>query len=244
MIQIKSIGSSSSGNMNIIKIDDICFLIDLGLRYKQLKENINTEEIQAVFITHSHYDHISAFPVVCKHLDVPYYASKRTRDRMKSKQIKGLEYYTQYEILPGFHVTMLQTDHDCPGSAAFVFSYHNHILTYLTDLGHVDEQIYETIKDSDTLIIEANHNKEMLINGPYPYDLKRRILSEHGHLSNDDCAILCKQMIQNKTRNIILAHLSLENNRPELAYKELDITDPHINIHILKEKDSPLIICE
>ena len=235
-IRVIPIGSGSSGNAMYIEMSDKGFLVDMGVRYKYLKETlaangVDLATIPSIFITHSHYDHIIGFKVTIKHIEGKVYASKRTRDMLASSRVQGLE-YDQYYDIDGIRVLMFGTSHDCPGSAGFIFEYQGLKLGYATDLGHLSEEILTYLKSSDLVVIESNHNVEMLKSGPYPYDLKRRILSEHGHLSNDDCAIACRRLYDSGTRNFILAHLSQENNEESIALSTFRKAVPYDDVNV------------
>jgi phosphoribosyl 1,2-cyclic phosphodiesterase len=121
------------------------------------------------------------------------------------------------EITDGIRTTAFETSHDCPGSIGFRIDYPGGSFGYATDLGCVTDQIREKLTGVDSLVLEANHDVEMLRNGPYPYVLKRRILSENGHLSNEACAEAAAFFAGNGTEKIFLAHLSRENNVPVIA---------------------------
>ena len=222
MIRILPIGSGSTGNCMVVRMGAHTFLIDIGVSWTACRTamadcEIAPDDIEAVFITHTHSDHIRGLAVTAKHLDVPYYASGRTRDRIGKAYMRRLRWNEPTEVLPGLTVTAFETSHDCPGSCGFVFEAGGEKLGYATDLGTVTPHIHELLTGARTVVIEANHDVEMLRNGPYPYPLQQRILSEHGHLSNDQCAAECAALAEQGTVHFLLAHLSRENNTPACA---------------------------
>ncbi len=247
-ISVLPIGSGSTGNSLYIDMG-VKFLIDTGLSCRSIRTALNAngisfEDIQALFITHTHHDHISGFRVTTKNMDVPVFSSKRTRDEMGGAKINGLPFYESREVLPGLYVTAFETSHDCPGSCGFTFEYEGKKVGYATDLGHIDERIIEVLYDSDVLIIESNHDVEMLKKGSYPYPLKRRILSEHGHLSNDECAGTCLKLNEGRTKHFLLAHLSRENNTPQKALETFNsvMEGRDYTVQVLSPRSEEMII--
>ena len=243
MIRIIPIASGSTGNALYLQIDDHKLLIDAGVSCKKIRSALNNNgielsDIDALFITHSHYDHISGLKVTSKNLGCNAFASKRTIDDVFSlctlRKIK-MEYDEKTEVLPGLFVTLFETSHDCAGSGGFVFETENEKVAYATDLGYVSDKIKEYLKGSRVVILESNHDVEMLKNGPYPADLKKRIFSKHGHLSNAECAEEIIDLYDSGTRHFLLAHLSQENNTPEKALQE--------TLNALNGKQADIYVC-
>lgn len=222
--------SGSSGNSNYIEFSNgNGVLIDVGKSSKQLentlsKNDINVENIKAIFITHEHSDHISALKVFSSRHEIKIYASNGTIEALKSKGVitytrnfQAIEQYKECDL--GFvSVFPFITSHDCREGFGYVMrSQDGKSLAICTDTGYISEDIKYSLKSCDTIAIESNHDIEMVTNGPYPYYLKRRILSSVGHLSNTDCSGVLPFLVENGTRNIVLSHLSLQNNSPRLA---------------------------
>ena len=239
-ISILPIGSGSSGNCSLLCIGEYKILVDAGLSTKRIRETlnkngVNLEDLDAIFITHTHSDHIGGLKVLVKHINAKVYATKTTLTHLKLDTDNSLKYKNRTEILPGLFVTAHKTSHDCSGSACYIFECGNTKVSYVTDLGYVTNSIGKDMIGSDLVLIESNHDIERLKKGPYPYMLKERILSDNGHLSNADCAYTIKKLYEYGTRHFLLAHLSKENNLPELALNEVGKYELDADIRVLKD---------
>ena len=221
-IKILPIASGSSGNSMLLCLDGRNILIDLGVSASMLRtvlaENgFSFDCIDAVLITHTHSDHVSGLKVCMKHIAAPIFMTHTSRDRLMPDRAAALTYSERTEILPGLWVTARRTSHDCPGSAGFKIETDGVGFGYITDLGYIPENMMEMLFGAACIVIESNHDEAMLRCGRYPAVLTRRILSDEGHLSNDACAEAIVKFADRGTRHFFLAHLSRENNRPELA---------------------------
>ena len=230
MAKIVPLFSSSKGNSYYIQGNSAAILIDAGRNLKQLElamaaNNIAMRDVRAIFVTHEHTDHISALKVLLKRYDIPLYASRGT-----------LEYLTRCDKVPAsarlniiddlietddFRVRRVQTSHD----AAEPCGYHittpdGRKLSIVTDTGFLTEDARAAISRSHLAVVESNHDIDMLREGEYPYILKKRILSDNGHLSNAACAEALPDFVGAGLTRIILGHLSEENNTPHLAISE------------------------
>ena len=241
-ICIIPVGSGSTGNCFYLEMDSHHILIDMGMGYRKVKAALekhgrNIEDIEAVFVTHGHGDHIRSAEALCHHVCAPIYAdgSSFYPIRKTDNQKRALEAGREYEILEGLFVTMFTVPHDYVKTCGYSFRTGKRKLSYVTDCGAMSESILEYIYGSDTVIIEANHDVEMLKKGPYPYYLKQRILSKHGHLSNEDCAITVDKLYEKGTRSFLLAHLSRHNNTPDLARKIVE--------DALQDREHYLYVC-
>ena len=222
MLQLLPIASGSTGNCMLVDLDGHRILIDLGVTAKALSAALNTngygwDDIDAVLITHSHSDHVKGLDVCMKRIAAPVYTSGTTRDTLMLDRALILPYTEKVEIIPGVQVTAIRTSHDCAGSIGFLIESTGCRLGYLTDLGVIPDSTMELLFGCDCIVIESNHDVEMLRYGPYPVHLKRRILSDHGHLSNTDASAAIARFAEHGTKHFFLAHLSQENNRPSLA---------------------------
>ena len=222
MLRILPVASGSTGNCMLTDIDGRRILIDLGVSAAMLRSALSAngyafEDVDAVLITHTHSDHIKGLAVCMKRIHAPIFMSHTTKNTLMLEDAIALNYSARMEILPGLWVTAIPTPHDCAGSIGFEIETAGTRLGYLTDLGVVPENAMELLSGSDCIVIESNHDEEMLRYGRYPVYLKKRILSEHGHLSNKACAEAVAQFAARGTEYFLLAHLSQENNRPSLA---------------------------
>ncbi len=221
--------SGSSGNCIYIEFsENYAVLVDAGKSNKQLENsfktnNINPNNIKAIFITHEHSDHVAGLRVFIKNHDVKIYGSEGTLLALQEKGIISKK--DNFEVLKKneknldfFSVKPFSISHDCREGFGYSFvSGNGEKISVCTDLGYVSDEIKNDLKGSNTIVLESNHDTMMLQNGPYPYYLKRRILSEVGHLSNDSCGELLPYLVKNGTKNIVLSHLSAHNNLPDLA---------------------------
>ena len=223
-VNIVPIGSSSSGNSLYININDVGFLIDAGVCYSNIIkriEEINYRNIDAIFVTHTHTDHISNILAVHHKTNARVYASLPVCDYLKTITNKeALDYFYKKEIIKGLKVTMIKTYHDTKGPCGFVFEKDGVKIGYVTDTGMITKQMLNILKGSQIVVMESNHDIYMLEHGPYPVFLQERIKSNVGHLSNEQCSKTCRWLSENGTKHFFLAHLSEENNKPELAYEE------------------------
>ena len=228
MGKISVMFSGSRGNCTYISSGNSAFLVDAGVSAKQIllgleQRMFDPTKLGGIFITHSHTDHISGLRVLLKKYNIPVYASKETlRALILADVFNSKTKYYDIEESPEFfmdiNVQFFRTSHDCEGSGGFVFTFANGEKTAIcTDLGYISDTVRSAITSAKTIVIESNHDVGMLQNGIYPFATKQRILSDEGHLSNVACANELPNLIKNGTSNIILAHLSRDNNTPELA---------------------------
>ncbi|MBQ9249693.1 MAG: MBL fold metallo-hydrolase [Oscillospiraceae bacterium] len=208
----------SSGDTNI--------LIDAGISMRRIEASLaqtgrTMRDIGGVLITHEHSDHISGLKMLVKYHRVPIYAPRTVASRLRGMlpEIEGcLRVIPVGErfLLGRLFVKAFHTPHDTDESVGYRVE-GDGVFALATDMGCVTDEVMEGLRGAETVLIEANHDEEMLRYGPYPVYLKRRILSEHGHLSNDNCALLARELALDGTRQIILGHLSRENNTPMRA---------------------------
>ena len=225
-MQIFTIASGSTGNCTLVRDGDTAVLIDAGISTKRIVTALRElgmlpEQLSGILITHEHGDHICGLNTFIKHYDIPIFAPRTVANHL-SWSIAGVDDYLTVLLpgqdynLNGLSVLPFRTPHDTPESVGYRLT-GSSTFGFCTDFGHVTEEILEGLLGADAAVIESNHDLEMLKNGSYPFALKRRILSERGHLSNDCCGALASELYKNGTRKIILGHLSRENNLPSLA---------------------------
>ncbi|WIF95819.1 MBL fold metallo-hydrolase [Caminicella sporogenes] len=226
-----SLASGSSGNCQFIGSKDTKLLIDAGLTGKYIinaLQNIGIEgkDIDGLLVTHEHIDHIKSVGILMRKFDIPLYIKEKTWEVIKNKigKIDGKDIKILKDNEPFYigdiKIKPYSISHDAVDPIGFSFIGYNSKISITTDLGYVSDEIVEEIKDSDLLVIEANHDVETLKMGKYPWFLKKRILSEEGHLSNEAAGKIVTQVVEKgNVSYVVLAHLSKENNFPELAYE-------------------------
>lgn len=227
MSRICPLFSGSTGNSTYIATPSGSFLVDVGVSYRALCAALDgvgggIDEISAIFITHSHTDHIKGLKVLLKNNKIPVYSSEKTADALIAAGIFGAgDDVRTFEIsaeVCGTEITRFNTMHDCPGSGGYCFSAADgRKISVCTDLGKVTAEVRQALSGSDAVLIESNHDVEMLKNGPYPPELKVRVMSDNGHISNNACASELPRLLNNGTKRFILGHISLNNNTPLLA---------------------------
>ena len=232
-LRIVSLYSGSTGNSFLIDYNGDCILIDAGKSAKRLcmalsEVGVSPDAIRAILVTHEHSDHIQALPVFLKKHPVPVHLPIACTERLacEAHVLPLLQphppIYT--EQICGICVTSFPTPHDSRGSVGYRFEIPTHgdalRIGYATDIGYVSREVEDALMGCDAVILESNHDLEMLESGPYPYDLKRRIASRRGHLSNTDSATFAAKLCKTGTKKLMLAHLSQENNTPDTAYDE------------------------
>ncbi len=222
--------SSSKGNSCLVRNGRDVFLIDAGTSAKRIEAAlrcVGTEptELQAVFLTHEHADHIAALNQLCKRYGLPVYAPVGCAETLAALCPDALPFLRPFA--PGSVLSLertrlyaVQTPHDAAGSVGYRIDLSGDLFGYFTDLGRLTPSVVRAISGCRRVVIESNHDVQMLQSGPYPEPLKRRILGKFGHLSNADCASLLPHLPAYGTRRILLAHLSEHNNTPALAYEE------------------------
>jgi len=234
-----NIASGSSGNCTYIGDENTHLCVDAGLSGKRIEAGLNeigltTSDVTGILVTHEHTDHINGLSVIARRFGIPVYATRGTIEAIKRmpkfSNIPDCLYHVIEADKPftlgDFNIRPIRISHDAAEPVAFRFDNNGKSIGVMTDLGKYDDYIIENMKDCSTVMIEANHDVNMLQAGPYPYPLKRRILSDRGHLSNDACGRLLVELLGQKLENIILGHLSHENNLAELAYEtvRLEVT--------------------
>lgn len=224
-MKICVLASGSKGNSSYIETDETKSLIDLGMSAgytaKALKNiGVDPSEIQRVFITHTHSDHVAGLKVFLKKYNPIVYLTKRMEEEIDF-EIEDKVYIDGDIKIDDLNVTVIKTSHDTADSNGYVFSSLGKSIVYITDTGYINVRNFDKLKNKNIYVLESNHDVRLLREGKYPYYLQQRILSDKGHLSNKDSAYYLSEFIGDKTKEIILIHLSEENNKPELALKTL-----------------------
>lgn len=226
-----SMASGSSGNSYYIGNGQYGFLIDAGISgraiVKHLKAiNVDLTQVRALFVTHIHKDHTKSMSVFGNRWNIPVYTTRKVHvmideaNYIHKKVSKINRRYIEHEDriqLGDFHITSFFVPHDAVDNSGFIIEYKGIKLVLATDIGHATPQLIQAVKEADYLIVESNHDRQMLENGSYPMELKKRVASDVGHMCNEDAAQLVATYRKDSLRHVFLCHLSMENNTPELA---------------------------
>ncbi len=236
--------SGSKGNSVFLCAADTKILIDAGKSAKALCAALcsvgeSIEDIEAIFITHEHSDHTAALDTLCRRHDIPVHMTALSARKFDRCDL--CEHITRHqnefcEQVGGLTVKAFRTPHDSNMSVGYRIEFDDseghHAIGVATDIGYVTDNIRGNLEGCEAVVLEANHDTQMLKDGRYPDYLKARILSKRGHLSNTDSALLAAHLADRGTRGFLLAHLSEENNLPELAYDEVcaAISDERVRV--------------
>ena len=225
-MRVVALASGSTGNSTLLQWEGGSLLIDAGISARRVRTMLRAEgtelsDLAAIFITHDHSDHISGLQVLLRQCACPVFALRGTADRLRMLLREHAERFRAAPpegiCLPNAHVTPIPTMHDASESCGWRVDAPDGAFGLCTDLGAVTDEVVEGLCGVDLALIESNHDVNMLLRGPYPPYLKRRIRSEFGHLSNDDAADLAVTLCANGTRSLILGHISRHNNTPAKA---------------------------
>ena len=244
-MKVKVLSSGSKGNTTYIECGNTKILIDLGNSCKYVVDKlkgigINGNDIDAILMTHTHSDHIKGLKVFLNKFNPLIYVTREMLD--------DLDYLSNYYIITkniinigDIDIEVIKTSHDAPGSVGYIINGDNKSIVYITDTGYINNKYFDMLKNKEVYIMESNHDIEMLNNGPYPFRLRQRILGDKGHLSNYDSSRYISSFIGDKTKCVMLAHLSEENNTKEVAYNtlidRLNINNQNIDKIIIAEQD-------
>lgn len=235
-MRLCSIASGSSGNCIYIGSDTTHFLVDVGISGKRTEAGLNSlglscKDLDGIFITHEHADHIGGLGVICRKYGIPIYATRNTINAILDNrcigevdpslfhEIKADEKYCVKDM----SISPMHVSHDAADPVAYRFGYGKQKAAICTDLGHFTDYTVESLRGMNAVLLEANHDVRMLEVGPYPYYLKQRILGDRGHLSNENSGKLLSRILNDQMQHIFLGHLSHENNLPELAYETVRV---------------------
>ena len=239
MLELCSIASGSSGNCICVGSDNHHVLIDAGISGKRIENGLNevdlkSQDMDGILVTHEHLDHIAGLGVMARRYGLPMYATAGTIEAIKNTPSVGkIDPELFHEIVPqedfvigDLTITPIHISHDAADPVAYRIKKGNRTFAVVTDLGNYDDEIVQQLQGLDTLLLEANHDIHMLETGVYTYPLKRRIMGNRGHLSNERSGQLLCELLHDKFGTVVLGHLSKENNYEELAYEavRLEVT--------------------
>lgn len=226
-MQIHVLASGSTGNATYIELEDSKLLVDAGISARRIKQSLdkigtNVEDIDGVLITHEHRDHVNGLTTLLKKYNLPTYARPDTWNSMHCRKL--LPDGCCRPLADSFNIGKVKIEpfsisHDAADPVGFRLYAGSTKVSVATDLGFVTPTVKEALALSDVMVLEANHDIDMLKNGSYPWYLKKRIMSNRGHLANTDAGWTLARMDRKAHADVFLAHLSQENNRPELAEK-------------------------
>lgn len=220
---VSVLASGSEGNCTYIQTTEKKILIDLGMNNKyivdKLKElDVCPEDIDYVFITHTHTDHTGAMKQFFKHnAPLVFLDAKMISELSFLEDYPNICFDAKNIKLGSLEVSIFKTSHDAPGSRGYVFKENNSSVVYVTDTGYINHRLFDLLSNHSLYVFECNHDVELLMHGRYPSWLKARIRSDKGHLSNNQCGFYLSKLIGPATKEVVLAHLSKDNNSPELA---------------------------
>ena len=241
-MKLTSIASSSSGNCTLIQGETTDILIDAGVSCKKICEGLTSlnsgiDRISAIFITHEHSDHTNGLKIISKKYHIPIYGTADTlKEIARSDSKNEIDSILYHAIEPDrpilineLEILAFRNSHDAADPVGYRINSGCRSVAVATDLGHYTDYTVEHLKNVNALLIESNHDIHMLEVGPYTYALKRRILSDKGHLSNDSCGELVCRIAHDELKGILLGHLSKENNFPQMALATME--------NVLQEKE-------
>jgi phosphoribosyl 1,2-cyclic phosphodiesterase len=232
-MHVTVLGSGSAGNCLLVETETTAMLVDAGLSARQIVRRLqligrNIDRLNGIVLTHEHTDHTRGLVVMCRSKPFPVYANRLTAEAITTGpdwnprvQISWRLFATGHSFEIGdLTIDSFSVPHDAQDPVGFTVRHGTQAIGVLTDLGHATKLVIERVRDTDALVLEANHDLKLLQEDTArPWVLKQRIMSRHGHLSNDDAATLASEVSSNRLRHVFLAHLSRDCNRPDLAQR-------------------------
>lgn len=247
-MKISVLASGSKGNCTYVETSDNKMLIDIGMsnlyvEKKLMSLGVKPSDINSVFITHTHIDHIAGLKVFINKYNPKIFLTSKMYEDLKNI-IKDYVIIEEQLNIGDLNVQIFKTSHDASDSLGYIFKNNDKEFVYVTDTGYINSKNLNLLMNKDLYIFESNHDVELLMNNPhYPYHIKQRILGDKGHLSNVQCGEYLKKVVGNKTQFIILAHLSEQNNNQELALNNIkNNVSTDIQIMVAAQNDNTELI--
>ena len=256
MFKFCSLFSGSTGNSLLVKTENSKILVDAGESAKKIEQalsllNVNVADLDGILVTHEHLDHVKSLGTLSKKYNIPVYANEETWNAMPDQKNKIAEdNQKKFLVNSEFEIKDLSfkpfsIPHDAANPCGFNIFHDHEKMSVATDLGHITEDIMHNLEKSKFILLEANYDPDILKYSKYPYSLKQRIAGPKGHLSNQNSGDLISSLIKSGLTNVMLGHLSKENNFPELAYKTVveQIIENHFDENDVKvgvaKRDGP-----
>ncbi len=228
-LKFATVASSSKGNCVYVGSEHTNILIDAGLSGKKIEEGLSSMEltgndIDAIFVTHEHSDHVAGIGVLSRRYNIPVYATEGTWNNMPScvgkfrRNMERLVYANEAFAFNDICIKPFNIPHDAQEPVGYSISNDSHKVTIATDIGHITDEVAENIKGSSLILLESNHDINMLKCGAYPEQLKKRILGDFGHLSNENAGKFLTSVADSVLKYVFLGHLSQDNNTPKVAF--------------------------
>lgn len=219
-MRITNLASGSKGNSTLIELNNKNILIDIGLPISNLEKRLENKfpKIDILIITHTHVDHIKGLKSIIRSQNpVIYTLENDLGEKVVSNNINYQKTIEEDDLM----IELFEVSHDVPCVGVYI-KYKDKEIVYITDTGYIKDKLLKKYKNKDVYILESNYEEEMLRNGKYPYHLKQRIRSDRGHISNEDACKYLKKLIGDKTKYVMLAHLSEENNTAEIVDERME----------------------
>lgn len=248
-MKLAVLASGSKGNCTYIETNNLKILIDIGMTNlyieKALKSiNVEAKDIDYVFITHIHTDHTAGLKVFLKKNNPIVFLTKKMYEELSTiLELKNYEIIEDKIVISDTIVEYFKTSHDTSDSLGYIFTSKEKSIVYVTDTGYINIKNFPLLKNKDIYVFESNHDVSLLMNNPnYPYHTKQRILGDKGHLSNDQASEYLERLSGDKTKCIILAHLSEQNNDPIIAINTLKEKVKDVEIVIASQNERTNLI--
>lgn len=244
-MRVSSLGSGSKGNATLIEAGEHQVLVDCGFGLKEAEGRLRARGVEpgslsGIFVTHEHGDHIKGAPMLANKYHIPLWSTHGTARHLKRAVPTARQFWPHESIqIGGLAIEPVTVPHDSAEPSQFVFRYQSKTVGVLTDLGSLTSRVVEAFQRCDLLLLECNHDPEMLAVGPYPPSLKRRVGGNFGHLSNDQAAELLHRIDRSGLKQVLVSHISEQNNDPSLALDTIApaLADFDVSVQLLTQAE-------